>query len=716
MKGIGITHCRFAVIAAFLSAAAPAFAQSPLPGFKFAYQSSNGSAVSVTNGDTVQFPVTPLGSSSAVTLVITSTYPSTWTVTRAATSGPGFVTLGAGIPVPANGVSSFLISSTPPAVGAFSGALSMTLSNAAGESVNVSFALSVTGLSGVLMSYTLNAGNQTLLTDGGAILFPVTPVNTTANALFAVSNRTSAPVALNSALVSGTGFRTVGLPLLPLQIAAGQEVRFTISFTPTESSVASGTMLLTIGGIASRIELSGQGSGPVLSYEFGADSAFTPLSPGGAISLGSADVNSGQSKVTIRVRNSGNLAAQIPGISSSRVDFQLPDVPRFPVSIAAGETLTFSILFAPRTAGQLNGTLNIGSATFQMTGTALGSSFSVTLLAVNQRTLIAVGGSATLPSTAIGNRQPFLLEIANVGNREGAITTLRLLGGGFSITKAPTLPVTLGPAETIQVEAVFAPTVTGIVNGSVQVQDQAYGLIVTASPPPPVPALTFTNVSPQMSPLLQPALGLTLAGAYPLDMEGVLTISFISKGLGDDPNVQFISGARFVPFKIPANSTRAVFGGGAQAAPFQTGSIAGVITLAATLSVGSFNLTADAPLAYDIVIPTAPPVIHSVELLSQSATAVNLLIKGYSTPRSVQQLSLELAPNVGAILQTTALRANVETPFNTWFKTAAGQSFGSQFALTIQLNVTGSVSAMKSVTVSAMNEDGVSTPSILALN
>jgi hypothetical protein len=394
----------------------------------------------------------------------------------------------------------------------------------------------------------------------------------------------------------------------------------------------------------------------------------------------------------------------------------LPDLPRFPAPIGAGETLSFSIVFAPRTAGQVNGTLTIGSAVFQMTGTALGSSFSVTLVTATQRTPIAVGNSASLPATAIGNQLPFLLEIANVGNQEGTITSLRLLGGGFAITKAPSLPVTLLAGEAIQVEAVFAPTVTGIVNGSVHVQEQGYGLLVTATPPPPAPALTFTNVSPQMSPLLQPALGLTLAGSYPHDLDGILTISFASKGLGDDPNIQFVAGARFVPFKIPANSTRAVFGGGAQAAPFQTGSIAGVITLSVTLSVGSYNLTADGPLDYSIAIPAAAPVIYSVELLGQSATAVNLLIKGYSTSRSVQQVSLELAPNVGAILQTTSLSANVENPFNTWFKSSGGQSFGSQFALTLQLNVTGSVAAIKSVTVTAANDAGTSAPSSLVLN
>lgn len=716
MRGIGITKRRFALIATLCLAAVPGLAQTQASAFKFAYQSASAGAVSIAAGDTIQFPLTPVGSSSAVTLVITNTLPSAWAVTRAITSGPGFAALGAGVPVPANGVSSFLLSSTPPAIGSFSGSLTLTLANGSGETLSVSFGLSSTGLSGVLMSYTLNSGNQTLVGDRSVIPFPLTPVSTTANALFSVNNRTSSPITLNSVLVSGSSFRTVGMPLLPLQIPAGQEVRFTVAFMPTDSSAVTGTLLVTVGSSVTTIELTGRGSGPVLSYEYGSGSSFTPVSAGAVIPFGSADVNTGQNRLTVRVQNSGNLAAQITGIASSRVDFQFPDLPRFPASIAPGETLTFSIVFAPRTAGPVAGNLTIGSAVFQMTGTALGSSFGVTLLSGNQRTPIAVGGSATLPGTAIGNSQPFILEITNIGNQEGKITTVRLLGGGFSVTKSPSLPVTLGAGESFQVEAVFAPSVTGIVNGSVQVQDLAYGIIVTANPPPPVPSLTFANVSPKMDPLLQPALGFTLAAPYPHELEGLVTISFASKGLGDDPSVQFISGARFLPFKIPANSTRAVFGTDALAAPFQTGSIAGVITLTATLSMGAYNITGDAPLTYTIEIAPAAPVVYSVELMSQSTTSVSLIIKGYATSRSVQQLSLELAPNVGAILQTTALKADVEKAFETWFKTSSGQSFGSQFALTLQLSVTGSVSAIKSVTVSATNAQGSSSPTTLALN
>ncbi len=716
MRGIRFNNCYFAIFAALLAVAAPVAAQPAVPGFRFAFQSAGGPAVVLADGDTISFPVTPVGSSSAVTLVISSTFNSAWTVTRSTTSGTGFATLGGTIPVPANSAASFLVSSTPPSVGSFSGRLSITLSNAAGESRDFSFALSSTGLSGVLLSYTLNSGNQTLLAEVGSISFPVTPINTAANALFSVSNRTSAPVTLNSVLVSGAQFRTVGLPLLPLQIAAGQEVRFTVAFTPEAATVASGTLLLTIGGSVTSIGLSGLGAGPVLSYELGVDSTFITIAPGTPISFPDADANSGQSTVTMRIQNSGNLAGQIPAIASSSVNFQLLDLPGFPATIAPGANLSIRIRFAPRSAGRLTGTLSIGTAVFPMTGIALGSSFSVTLVTTSQRTPIPVGGSATLPNTAIGSRQPFVLEIANVGNLEGALTSLRLLGGGFSLTRAPSLPVTLAAGGSIQLEAVFAPSITGIVNGSVIVENQGYGLIVTATPPPPLPEFTFTNVSPRMSPLVQPAFGMQLGAPYPYDLEGVLTISFDSKELGDDPNVQFISGARFVSFRIPANSTRAVFRNGAQTAPFQTGSIAGTITLSVTLSVGTYNMTADAPLAYNITIPPAAPVIYSVELLSQSTTGVNLIIKGYTTARSVQKISLEFAPNIGAILQTTALSANVEDTFKTWFRSSAGQSFGSQFALTLRLNVAGSVAAIKSVTVSASNEEGSSAPSTLALN
>ena len=73
-------------------------------------------------------------------------------------------------------------------------------------------------------------------------------------------------------------------------------------------------------------------------------------------------------------------------------------------------------------------------------------------------------------------------------------------------------------------------------------------------------------------------MGLQLASPYAQDLTGTLTLTFTPDSFADDPTIQFASGGRTVNFKIPANTTSAVFGQASQV-QFSSGTVAGVITL-----------------------------------------------------------------------------------------------------------------------------------------
>src|SRR6185437_15397869 len=138
----------------------------------------------------------------------------------------------------------------------------------------------------------------------------------------------------------------------------------------------------------------------------------------------------------------------------------------------------------------------------------------VTLVVGSQRTPLAIGSAAALPSTAVGNKTPFVIEIDNIGNQTGTVSSINLVGSGMAQTQSVTLPAAIQPGASLAVNAVFAPTSLGTVNGYFQMQGQNYGLTATGATPAGLPAITFANVSPQMDPLLQPALGITFATPY----------------------------------------------------------------------------------------------------------------------------------------------------------------------------------------------------------
>jgi hypothetical protein len=74
----------------------------------------------------------------------------------------------------------------------------------------------------------------------------------------------------------------------------------------------------------------------------------------------------------------------------------------------------------------------------------------------------------------------------------------------------------------------------------------------------------------------------------------------------------------------------------------------------------------------------------------------------------VSSFNLQFTPATGANLQTTSLTVNTDAPFSTWFQSASGISFGSQFTASVIVNVNGDINAIQSVTVSAGNSRGSS--------
>ncbi len=697
--------------------AAGQLAAQTAPSFSYSTESAGGAVAAVSSGGTIQLPVTAVGSSSAITLIVTSANASQWTLAGATVTGQSFSTTVTSSPIPAGSSVLFLITTTPLAAGQFTGTLALTLAGPGGQQAGANFNLAVTAVNGVLLSYLAPPNQiQTLLAPGSTIPFPATAVSATTTLPLTITNRSANTVTLNAALLSGSAFQLASVPLLPEQIAPGQQAAFSIVFAPGAPTADTGTLTVTLNNVPATFGLTGTGTAAVFTYQTGAGSSAVAISPGGTIAMGSAEAGSGQTQTTVTVQNNGNTNGVIFGISVNNSNYILPDLPALPVTLAPGGQLSFTVDFAPLAVGSLTGTLSIGGVPFSLTGTGLGSSLNVTVTAGGQQTTIPVGGTASLPNTSVGSMLTFTMTIANVGNQPATITALAVVGTDMALSQGPALPLTIAPGASVPVTCTYIPQSTGIVNGYLQVQDQTYGLRVVGAPPPALPALTFTNVSAQMSPLQQPALGLTLSAPYPYPLTGVLNLAFAADVLGDDPNVQFIAGARFVNFTIPANSTQAQFGSGQLAAPFQTGTTAGVITLSASLALGPYNLTSGGPITQMITIPQSAPAIVTVAIASESASSVTLLITGYSTPRSVQQLSFQLVPATGAALQTTSLSTDVTKPFDTWFQSQAGVSFGSQFSATVQLNVSGNLDTIASVAVVASNAVGASAPQSISLN
>jgi hypothetical protein len=222
---------------------------------------------------------------------------------------------------------------------------------------------------------------------------------------------------------------------------------------------------------------------------------------------------------------------------------------------------------------------------------------------------------------------------------------------------------------------------------------------------PTLPGVSVTQLQDTMPSQGQPSFGVSMTQPYPLDLTGIATISFKPISGPVDPDVLFANGQTTIDFTIPAGQTAAVAPAGTPLA-FQTGTTAGTITITIILSAGGQPLNPNPAATRTIVIPNAPPVITSVQIVTTSS-GFNILVAGYSNTREISGSTFAFIAGSGASLQTSTFSVPVATAFQAWFSGTQSASFGGQFLLTMPFNVTqGSASSLSSVQVTLTNSAG----------
>jgi hypothetical protein len=216
------------------------------------------------------------------------------------------------------------------------------------------------------------------------------------------------------------------------------------------------------------------------------------------------------------------------------------------------------------------------------------------------------------------------------------------------------------------------------------------------------PALNFTGLGNSADPRTQPGFGVELAGPYPADIQGTLTLTFHPASGVDTGEVMFATGGRTIAFTIPANSTAGVF---TISAALQTGTVAGSISIIATMKTNGADITPSPAPAKQVQVNAGPPVIVSAQA-ARASTGFTVSITGYTSTREMTQAVFAFNPAAGASLQTTSLTLSVGSLFAPWLQ--GTQVIGSQFLFTQPFTVTGNLQAVTSITVTLTNSQGSS--------
>ena len=572
-------------------------------------------------------------------------------------------------------------------------------------------------LSGLVANYQVTfqadgEGNEVLVEDGSTVRFPDTELERTSTATVVIQNNGSGLGSLQEVTLSGSGeFKIAGLRLVPSDIAAGDEVSFTLSFTPLELRTSAASVHFAFGLGTLNLTITGEGVTADLIHETIIESTTSVVLEGEKISFPSAMLGE-ETSIAMRVTNGGNIDGALSRVSLTGGDFSVGDLPILPATLKSGQSATFTLTFTPTEPAVSTGQLRVNNTTFLLQGEGLGSMILYSLISDGASSEVTTQDTLIFPSTRIGESSSLVLEISNSGNAAETIAGIGASGGAYSVSALPPLPAQLEPGQNLSFTIIFEPDNIATLTGSLTVGGDTFKLSGVGEELVPLPKVTIGGNGGIVSAVQQVTTTLSLEDAFPVDLRGTLTLSFTSDVFSDDPAVQFATGGRAVAFRIKAGETSAQFQGGAREVPFQTGTVAGLIKLTPSFQseIGGFDVTPDLAPELRFSVSRSAPELLDLQVTNVNDNGFALRITGLSTARTVDQLEFQFAPVPGFDLQTTRVTADVSSPFSSWYSSAQSNNFGSQFTATVNFNVDGDVAAIAEVAATATNSLGTSPP------
>ena len=248
-------------------------------------------------------------------------------------------------------------------------------------------------------------------------------------------------------LVGSTDFTVLGTPLTPLIISPGEEVDFTVSFTPTAVGVPEKATIRIISNdtTAPFVDLFTTGLR-------GTGAVVTAIANSG--SFGNVCVGSFADEL-LTIDNSGTCPLSISGIAGS-ADFLAPGVLSYPLLIGAGDSLDVVVRFQPSTFGAKSGTFTIFSD-----DPAGAHVVHVSGVAPAPKANLIIADTGNFGKVCVGSFSDEPLVITNSGRCTLSITGIASNSTEFLVPAVLSYPITIGPGDALPVPIRFQPASFG---------------------------------------------------------------------------------------------------------------------------------------------------------------------------------------------------------------------------------------------------------------
>ena len=392
------------------------------------------------NPASAAFGTVAVGGTGTQTITLTNSGNASTTISGVTTTGAGFNVTGLTAPlvIPAGQGATFTAQFAPTTAGSAAGNITIA-SNASNATLSIT-------LSGT-------AGQAQLSANPANVSFGNTGVGSSSPKSVILQNTGNAPLTITQANASGAGFSMSGLSM-PVTISAGNSATFTAAFAPTATGSASGSISVTSNAPGSPMTIPLSGAG--VQAQLNANPA--------SFNFGSVQVGSTGSE-TITLANTGTANVSITQASATGTGFSVNGLSAG-VTIAAGQSATFTAQFAPTASGGASGSISVAS-------NAPNSPLTIVLSGTgSQAQLGAVPGTAAFGNVSTGSSNSQTISLTNNGTASVVISQATVSGAGFTITGLGT-PLTIPTGSHVTFNVVFTPTVGGSVTGSVSLTSNA---------------------------------------------------------------------------------------------------------------------------------------------------------------------------------------------------------------------------------------------------
>jgi hypothetical protein len=256
-------------------------------------------------------------------------------------------------------------------------------------------------------------------------------------------------------LFGSSDFAVLPTPATPITVDPGEEVTFTVSFTPSVAGVSESAIIRITSNdpTAPFVDVAATGTE-------GTGQVATTIADAG--SFGNVCLGSFADEL-LTINNSGTCPLSISDIVGSP-DFLAPSVLSYPLLVGPGDSIDVVVRFQPSTFG-----LQPGSITILSDDPAGPHVVPVSGVAPAPKANLIIANTGSFGDVCVGSFVDEPLILTNSGKCALSITGISSSSGDFLAPEVLSYPITVGPGDALPVPIRFKPLSFGSKSGTITV-------------------------------------------------------------------------------------------------------------------------------------------------------------------------------------------------------------------------------------------------------